>query len=104
MSTLKTAWTRSSKQQFDQLRQRAAEAKRLGEFIDAHNEIAAILRDVDRAVEKGEPLYNTQKPGGVVRHFLHDFVSVTYAIFAAQGVGWIIAYLPVPSSWPEPKP
>jgi hypothetical protein len=102
MSTLKIVWTSLSKRQFDELRQRAANTNHTDEFVKAHNTIVAILRDLDRALEMGDPLYHTHKGGGVVRHFLHQFISVTYTVFADERVGWVIKYLPVPASWPEP--
>jgi hypothetical protein len=101
MSPFKMVWTGQSQLQFDELRQRALQTHHFAEFIEAHNEIVAILHDLDKAIEKGDPLYNTKKPGGVVRHLLHRFISVTYTVFAAEQVGWVISYLPVPSAWPE---
>jgi hypothetical protein len=32
---------------------------------------------------------------------IHEFISVTYTVFAEKQVGWVTKYLPVPSSWPE---
>ena len=101
MPTLKILWTHLSNRQFDELRQRAADTNHLDEFIKAHNEIVTILRDLDQATKKGDPLYKMKKPGGVVRHFLHEFVSVTYTVLADEGVGWVIKYVPVPACWPE---
>jgi hypothetical protein len=101
MSALKMLWTDSSKRQFEELRQRAADTNHLAEFIAVHNEIVAILCDLDRATERGDPLYNTKKPGGVVRHFFHKFISVTFCLFTEDRVGWVTKYQPVPTNWPE---
>jgi hypothetical protein len=101
MPSLKMVWTHLSKRQFDDVHQRAKDTGHLLEFNRTHNEIVAILRDLDRATEKGDPLYHTKKPGGMVRHFLHEFISVTYVVFADERVGWVTNYVPVPASWPE---
>jgi hypothetical protein len=101
MPSLKIVWTHLSKRQFDDLRQRAKDTNHSLEFIKTHNEVVAILRDLDRATEKGDPLYHTKKPGGMVHHFLHEFISVTYAVFAAEQIGWVTNYVSVPATWPE---
>ena len=101
MPALKIVWLDLSKQQFEELRRRAVDTNRYPDFVRRHNEIVGILRDLDRATQRGDPLFHTNKPGGVVYHFLHDFISVTYAIFAQERVGWVMKYLPVPASWPE---
>lgn len=103
MPALKMLWANPAKKQFDELHQRAAASGRLAEFLAVHNEIVFLLSDLDRAIEKGDPLYNTKKPGGVVRHFFHRFISVTYYLYPDERVGWITKYLPVPASWPEPS-
>jgi hypothetical protein len=101
MPVLKILWTRLSEPQFDDLRQRAtAAAGKLDEFAKVHNEIVTALRDPEQALEKGEPLYKTRKPGGEVRQWLHKFISVSYVIFRDEQVGWIIKYQAVPASWP----
>ena len=64
MPSMKLEWTNLSKRQFDDLRQRAKETGHSLEFIKTHNEIVAILRDLDSATEKGDPLYHTKKTGG----------------------------------------
>jgi hypothetical protein len=101
MSALKMSWTLVSKQQFDEFRRRASDTGKLDEFVKAHNEIAAVLRDLDMALEKGEPLYNTRRPGGEVRQWVHQFISISYVVFRKEQVGWIVKYAPVPESWPE---
>jgi hypothetical protein len=101
MPAVKLLWTRSSKLQFEALRQRADAAGKLTELSQAHNEMVAILRDLDQALEKGEALYNTRKPGGVVRQWIHNFISVTYVVFRIEQVAWIMKYQPIPASWPE---
>lgn len=101
MTALRIVWTGSSRRQYDELQQRAANTNRLEEFANNHSQIVAILRDLDRAIEKSDPLYRTKKPGGVVRHFLHRFISVTFCVFAAEQLGWVIRYLPIPANWPD---
>jgi hypothetical protein len=101
MPAVKMHWADPAKKQFDALRQRAADTGHLAEFIAVHNEIIEILSDLERATAKGDPLYNTKKPGGVVRHFLQGFISVTYYIFADELVGWITKYVPIPVTWPD---
>lgn len=103
MPDLKLLWTQLSKSQFDEFRQRAIAAGKLDEFIKAHNEIVAVLRDLDSALEKGEPLYHTRKPGGEVRQWVQQFIAVSYVIFREEQVGWVLKYLPVPESWPEQR-
>jgi hypothetical protein len=103
MPAVKMLWTDSSKKQFDELRQRAADTDHLAEFIAVHNEIVPILRDLDRLLEKSDPLYNTKKPGGTVRHLLHNFLSVTFYLFAEERAGWVTKYQSVPANWPEHK-
>src|SRR5947209_8373382 len=101
MPTLKVVWTKPAEQQFDQVRQRAVEANCQKELSEAHTELAKTLRDLDLALEKGDPIYNTKMPGGIVYHFRSSFLSVTCAIFAKEGVGWIVTYRTVPTSWPD---
>jgi hypothetical protein len=101
MPAVKLLWTRSSKLQFDALRQRAVAAGKITELSQAHNEMVTILRDLDQALEKGEALYYTRRPGGVVRLWIHNFISVTYVVFRIEQVAWITKYQPVPASWPE---
>jgi hypothetical protein len=101
MPEFKMLWIDASKAQFEQLRQRAANTGRSSEFVAAHNQIAQILQDVEKAIEKGDPLYHTKKPGGVCYHLLVRFISVTYIVFEEEKVGWILKYLAVPPSWPD---
>jgi hypothetical protein len=101
MPAVKMLWTDSSKRQFDELRQRAADTDHESEFITTHNELVVILRDLDRVIEKSDPLYNTKNPGGAVRHCLHKFISVTFYLFAENRVGWVTKYQSVPATWPE---
>jgi hypothetical protein len=101
MSTLKLMWTHLSRRQFEDLQQRAVVTGKVDEITKVHNEIVEILRDLDQASEVGEPLYNTRKPGGLVRHWVHDFIAVTYVVFRSEQVGWILKYQPIPASWPE---
>ena len=100
MTALKIVWTPASHRQFGELRQRAAEKGRLDEFIKIHAEIVEVLCDLDRAIEKSDPLYHTKKPGGIVRHLLHKFISVTFCVFPAEQAGWIITYRAAPAWWP----
>src|SRR5947209_4360550 len=104
MPALKMLWANPAKQQFEKLHQRAADSGHLAEFAAVHNEIVAILRDLDQALERSDPLYNTRKPGGVVRHLLHGFISVTFCLYPADQVGWVTKYLPVSANWPEQGP
>lgn len=101
MPELKSVWTVASKSQFDELRQRAVDTNHLADFIRVHNEIVALLGDLERVIEKGDPLYRTKKPGGIVLHILLEFISVTYTLFAEERVGWVIGYRAIPASWPE---
>jgi hypothetical protein len=98
---LKLFWTRLSQEQFDRLHTRAIDTGRLDEFVRTHNESVVALRDLDTALDKGEPLYHTRKPGGEVRQWCHHFISVSYVVFRQEQVGWIVKYLPVPESWPD---
>jgi len=101
MSALRIEWTVVSKQMFEELRKRAIAKGKHEEFARIHNEIAASLRDLDRAVEMGEPLYRTQLPGGEVRHCVHRFISVCYVVFKERRVGWVLQYRSVPENWPD---
>jgi plasmid stabilization system protein ParE len=101
MAALRMEWTRAAKTQFEELKQRARETGNYERFRQAHNEIAAALRELEQALEKGEVQYNTRRPGGEVRHWIHRFISVRYVVFRAEQVGWILAYQSVPASWPE---
>jgi hypothetical protein len=100
MPAMIISWTVVSKPQFDTLKLRAIETGNLARFIAVHNTILSTLRDLDQALEKGEPVYHTKRPGGVVRHWMHDFISVNYVVFPSERVGWILGYKPVPESWP----
>jgi plasmid stabilization system protein ParE len=101
MATLIIEWTRASKSQFDELRQRAIDTGNYEQFKQTHNEIVVALRDLAQAREKGELLYKTRRPGGEVRHWIHQFISVSYVVFGEEEVGWILAYRSVPESWPD---
>lgn len=101
MPALKLEWTPLSRSQFEKLRQRAIATGRHADFAALHNEIITTLSDLDRASEKGEPLYNTRKAGGEVRHWVKRFIAVSYVLFREERIGWIVKYLPVPESWPE---
>lgn len=101
MPNLKLLWTRLSEPQFADLRRRATETGHVEEFIRIHNEIVVSLRDLDRALECGEPLYDTRTPGGEVRQWIHEFISVVYLVFRKEQVAWILRYQAVPASWPD---
>ena len=101
MPALKLMWTQSSRGQFETLRKRAIDTGKQDEFVRTHNEIVVALRDLDTALNKGEPLYHTRKPGGEVRQWGHHFILVSYVVFRQEQVGWILKYLPVPESWPN---
>jgi hypothetical protein len=101
MASLRMEWTATSKAQFDELRTRATSKGEYGQFAEAHNQIAVALRDPDQALEKGELLYKTRRPGGEVRHWVHRFISVCYVVFRAEQVGWILSIKSVPESWPD---
>src|SRR6516164_2630148 len=98
MSALKVLWTPLSKQQFDEFHRRAIDAGKEYEFVLAHNEIVAALRNLDSALEKGELLYHTRIPGGEVRQWVHQFISISYVVYRPEQVGWILKYLPLPES------
>ena len=100
MTALKIIWSTPGKKQFDDLHNRAITTSRLDEFVAAHNEIVSILGDLDGVTEKSDPLYNTKKPGGTVRHLLHGFISVTFCLYPGDRVVCIAKYLAVPRSWP----
>jgi hypothetical protein len=100
MSALKMEWATPAKTQFDEVRQRAAATGHLDEFLTVHAELMGLLCDLEKAIEKSDPLYNTNKPGGVVRHLIHRFLSATFYMFPDEHVGWIAKYRTVPASWP----
>ena len=100
MNALNLIWSTPAKKQFDELYNRAIAAGHIDEFLAVHNEIVDILSDLERATEKSDPLYNTKKPGGMVRHLLHRFVSVTFYLYPNERVVCVAKYLPVPPSWP----
>ncbi len=52
MPALMMSWTPLAKLQFDVLRQRANDTGKLDEFINVHNEIVTILRDLNQALKK----------------------------------------------------
>jgi hypothetical protein len=101
MPLLKLVWTHSSKLQFEELRQKAESVGRGGEFTITFNEIAAALKQVELALEKGEPLYHTRKSGGVVRQWVHRFICITYVVFPDDALGWVTKFQSVPSTWPD---
>lgn len=81
MSALKLIWSTPAKKQFDDLHNRAIATGQVDAFLAAHNEIVDILSDLEKATKKSDPLYNAKKPGGMVRHLLHRFVSVTFYLY-----------------------
>lgn len=101
MADLKMEWTVSSQSQFEALRKRAIDSDKYDEFRTAHNEIVGVLCTVGLALEKGERLYHTRRPGGEVRHWVYRTISVCYVVFRAEQVGWILNYQSVPESWPK---
>jgi hypothetical protein len=101
MAAVKMEWTRTSKSQFDELKKRAIDAGEYEQFKQAHNEIVVTLRELSQALQKGELLFNTRRPGGEVRHWIHRFISVCYVVFRNEQVGWMLAYQSVPESWPD---
>lgn len=100
MPTLRMEWTPAARAEFETLQHRATQADASGQFKQAHNAVALALMDLDQALAKGEPLYETRQPGGFVRHWVCQFISVAYVVFPEQGVGWIVHYRSVPESWP----
>ncbi len=76
MPSLKLEWLPHSKAQFETLRDRAARSGKLDAFSRNHNHIATALREVEKAGEKGEKLYDTKKDGGEIRHWVHEHISV----------------------------
>lgn len=100
MTALKLVWSTPGEKQFDELHQRASSTGRLSEFLTVHNEIVDILSDLEQSTRKSDPLYNTKKPGGTVRHLLHQFVSVTFYLYPEDRVVCIAKYVPVPPTWP----
>lgn len=101
MPSVKFTWTPSAKSQFEELRKRASDAGKHQQFVRVHNEIVTALRDLKMALEKGELLFATRKAGGEVRHWVHQFISVCYAVFRDEPAGWILKYRSVPDSWPD---
>jgi hypothetical protein len=101
MAALRMEWTLSSKAQFEELKKRAAATGKGEQFKQAHNEIVNTLREAASALEKGELLYRTQRPGGEVRHWICHFLSVCFVVFRDEQVGWILKYNSVPESWPR---
>jgi hypothetical protein len=100
MTALKMDWATPAKKQFDEVLQRAVATGHLDEFVAAHAELVDILSDVEKAIEKSDPLYNTKKHGGVVRHLYHRFLSATFYLYPDDRIGWITKYRTVPASWP----
>ena len=101
MPSLTLTSTQTANQQYRELRQRAVAVGQLDQFNTIHTEILGDLCNLDKAIERGERLYLTRKPGGEVRQWVHRFISVTYVVFPNELTGWIIKYASVPSSWPE---
>lgn len=99
MPALNIVWTSTANGQFRETRKRAAASGRLSDFDKIHSDIVEILCDLDRALEKSDPLYRTKKAGGMVRHLLHKCISVTFCVFDAEQVGWITKYQLVPADW-----
>ncbi|MBY0522549.1 MAG: hypothetical protein K2R98_04095 [Gemmataceae bacterium] len=100
MPALRMDWTPGARSQFEALRQRAIDSGAFDQFRLAHNEIALTLQDLDQAMLKGEPLFNTRRSGGVARHWLCQFISVCYVVIRDEQVGWMIRNKPVPETWP----
>ncbi|HZZ80188.1 MAG TPA: hypothetical protein VFE62_16865 [Gemmataceae bacterium] len=100
MTALKIVWSTPAKKQFDDLHKRAIAAGRLDDFLAAHAEVVRILGDLEKATEKSDPLYSAKKPGGMVRHLVHRFLSVTFHLYPDESVVCIARYVPVPSTWP----
>jgi len=101
MAALRLEWTQASKAHFDALQKRAKDRGAADQFKQAHNEIVAALSDHTNAMELGEVLFKTRKPGGEVRHWVHRFLSLTYVVFRQEQIGWILRYQAVPETWPD---
>lgn len=100
MTALKMEWATPAKKQFEELHKRAAATGHLDDFRSAHDELIDILSDLETTIERSDPLYNTKKPGGVVRHLRHRFLSATIYLFPDKRIGWITKYRTVPATWP----
>ena len=97
----KLEWLQQSKAQFEELRTRAMNAGQAETFRRLHNEIATALRDLHQALEKGEVMYKPRRPGGEVRHWVLENISVWYVVFPREQIGWILEYATTPHSWPN---
>jgi hypothetical protein len=101
MSIMKLVWKPAAEDAFKELKKRATKAGKLAELMQAHNEMVLALRDPQMAFVKGELLFKTQKPGGEVRLFVNQVISVCYAAYRDEKTGWILKYKAVPDEWPQ---
>jgi len=100
MPPLHLEWTQSSQSQFEAVRQRAQAAGRYADLLVAHNHMVRTLQDQNEALSRGETLHSTRLPGGEVHLWMHDFLALTYVVFRAQEVGFIVQYQTMPDTWP----
>lgn len=96
MERISLAWTPSAKAAFEKVQDRAIKAGRHTDFKQVHNEIVLSLRDPKLAFEKGEIQFKTKKASGEVRHWVHGFISVVYAVLRDEKAGWVLRYDLVP--------
>jgi len=100
MPPLRMEWTQASRAQFDAVCQRARAAGCYSDLLAAHNHMVRTFQDLDEALSRGEALYPTRLPGGEVRLWMHGFLAVTYVVYRAQQVGFILQYQTMPDTWP----
>jgi hypothetical protein len=100
MPTLHLDWTPVSKPMFEFWKTRAAERGRSPEFATVTKEILIALQDLDQALERGEAPFQTKLPGGIARHWVHEFISASYVVFPEK-MGWILRFECMPESWPD---
>jgi hypothetical protein len=92
MPLLRLEWTVVSRPMFEHWRSHFTAIGRGHDFSRVHNQIVTVLTDSEQAMEKGEALFNTRKPGGLVRLWVHEFISVCYVVFPQERLGWILRY------------
>jgi hypothetical protein len=100
MPPLRLEWTQPSKSQFEAVCQRARAGGHYADLVAAHNHMVRTLQDLTEALSQGEALYPTRLPGGEVRLWIHGFLALTYVVFRAQEVGFIVQYQTLPDTWP----
>lgn len=100
MPHLRLEWMQTSRAQFEAIRTRARQAGVYNRFRAAHNGLVWTLSDLARALQAGEPLYHLAHPGAMVRQCGYDCLSVSYAVYPNECLGYILRYHTIPDTWP----